>query len=82
LITTATQPLSLADGKFRAAGELKAGDRIHVWVKGEQQSVPVKSAVATEREAPVYNVVLGEPVRFVANGFVARSKPPAAAIAP
>lgn len=80
LITTATQPLSLADGKLRAAGELKAGDRIHVWVKGERASVVVKSVDATEREAHVYNVVLGDPVLFVANGFVARSKPPAPAV--
>jgi len=76
LITTATQPLSLADGALRAAGELKAGDRIHVWVKGERAVVAVKSHDVTEREAPVYNVVLGDPVLFVANGFIARSKPP------
>lgn len=80
LITTATQPLSVADGKLRAAGELKAGDRIHVWVKGERASVVVKSVDVTEREAPVYNVVLGDPVLFVANGFVARSKPPAVTV--
>jgi hypothetical protein len=49
---------------------------------GSHELATVKSVEATEREAPVYNVVLGEPVRFVANGFVARSKPPAAAIAP
>jgi hypothetical protein len=77
LIATATQPLSLADGTLRAAGELKAGDRILIWVKGERAAVAVKSVDVTEREAPVYNVVLGDPVLFVANGFVARSKPPA-----
>jgi hypothetical protein len=77
LIATATQPLSVADGALRAAGELKAGDRIHIWVKGERAAVAVKSVDVTEREAPVYNVVLGDPVLFVANGFVARSKPPA-----
>lgn len=77
LITTATQPLELADGKLRAAGELKAGDRIHVWTKGEQSAAAVKSVQPTERVATVYNLSLGEPVLFVANGFVARSKPPA-----
>jgi len=77
LITTATQPLALADGKLRAAGELKAGDRVHVWAKGERTTATVKSVEATDRQAPVYNVVLGDPVLFVANGFVARSKPPA-----
>lgn len=77
LITTATQPLALADGKLRPAGELKAGDRIQVWARGERTFLPVKSVEATDRLAPVYNVVLGDPVFFVANGFVARSKPPA-----
>jgi hypothetical protein len=77
LITTATQPLSLADGKLRVAGELKPGDRIYVWAKGERTTAVVKSVEATERQAQVYNVSLGEPVLFIANGYVARSKPPA-----
>ena len=80
VITTATQPLSLADGKLRAAGELKAGDRLHIWARGGRTTVAVKSVDATDREAPVYNVVLGDPTLFVANGFVARSKPPAAPV--
>jgi len=80
LVTTATQPLSLADGTLRGAGELKAGDRIHMWVKGERAMAAVKSVDVTEREAPVYNVVLGDPVLFVASGFVARSKPPAVVV--
>jgi len=80
LITTATQPLSIADGTLRAAGELKAGDRIHIWLKGERSAVVVKSVDVTERDATVYNVVLGDPVLFIANGFVARSKPPAVVV--
>jgi hypothetical protein len=82
LITTETQPLSLADGKLKAAGELKAGDRIYAWSKGERTVAAVKSVVATGREARVYNLVLGDPVLFVADGFLARSKPPAVVIAP
>jgi hypothetical protein len=82
LITTATQPLSLADGRLRAAGELKAGDRVHVWLKGERATVAVTAVEATDREALVYNLVVGDPVLFVANGFLARSKPPAVPILP
>ncbi len=77
LITTTTQPLAMADGKVRPAGELRAGERIYVWAKGERAAATVKSVDVTIREAPVYNLVLGEPVLFVANDFVARSKPPA-----
>jgi hypothetical protein len=77
LATTATQPLSLADGGLRPAGELKAGDLIHAWDGGERRTVAVRSVESTGRESPVYNLVLGEPVLFVAGGFLARSKPPA-----
>src|SRR5207244_111911 len=34
LLTTPTQPLCLADGGFRAAGELKPGDRMVRWQDG------------------------------------------------
>jgi len=80
LIATATQPLSLGDGTLRATGELKPGDRIHVWVKGKRVTATVTSVDVTEREALVYNVVLGDPALFIANGFLARSKPPAAVV--
>jgi hypothetical protein len=77
LLTTETQPLALVDGALRAAGELKAGDRVWRWDAGERRAVTVKSVSATGREERVFNLVLGEPTVFVANGFLARSKPPA-----
>lgn len=82
LMTTATQPLALADGTVRAAGELKAGDRVHVWAKGGRTTAAVQSVVPTERPVPVYNVVLGTTTFFVADGFIARTKPPAPVMAP
>ncbi len=77
LITTETQPLAIAEGGLRPAGELKSGDRIFTWDGSERRSVVVRSVESTGREARVFNVVLGEPVLFVAGGFLARSKPPA-----
>jgi hypothetical protein len=82
LTTTDTQPLALVGGELRPAGELKAGDRIYTWDGRERRAVAVRSVVATGREAQVFNLVLGEPVLFVAGGFLARSKPPAPAIDP
>lgn len=82
LITTATQPLSLARGGLRAAGELKAGDRIHTWDGRKRQEAVVREVKTTDRQARVFNLILGEPVLFVANGFLARSKPPAPAADP
>ena len=78
LVTTETQPVALVDGRLRAVGELKAGDRIYRWDGRERLIVTVKSVSPTGREEPVFNLVLGEPAVFVANGFLVRSKPPLA----
>jgi hypothetical protein len=77
LTTTETQPLSLANGALCAAGKLKTGDRIHSWDGRERRAVAVQEITATGREAQVYNLIVGEPVLFIAGGFLARSKPPA-----
>jgi hypothetical protein len=80
LLTTSTQPLSLADGSLRAAGELKAGDRIYRWDGGARRTTTVRSVSDTGREEQVFNLILGEPAIFVADGFLARTKPPALAV--
>jgi hypothetical protein len=77
LLTTRTQPLVLADGKLRPAGELKAGDRIYQWRQGQRRAVKVLAVTLTGRQDQVFNVVLGDSEVFVAGGFLARSKPPA-----
>jgi hypothetical protein len=77
VLTTEWQPFSLPAGGLRAAGELKAGDRIYHWNGGERQAATVQSVSATGREASVFNLNLGRPAIFVANGFLVRSKPPA-----
>jgi len=77
LVTTITQPLSLASGELRAAGELKKDDTIIMMIDGIKVQTKVKEVVTTSRYETVYNLVLGEPTLFIANGFLARSKPPA-----
>ena len=77
LVTTETQPLVLATGELREAGELKAGDKIWRWDAKVRQAVVVKSVTATGRQEKVYNLILKDKALFVANGFLARSKPPA-----
>jgi hypothetical protein len=76
LLTTQTQPLCLSDGGFRAAGELTEGDMIWRWEKDKRRPARVLAIVPTGQEAPVYNLVVGESVVFVAGGFLARGKPP------
>jgi len=82
LVTTETQPLALAGGGLRAAGELKAGDRVFRWDGRERRPVTVRSVSATGRQERVFNLIVGDPVFFVADGFLVRSKPPAPAIDP
>ena len=77
LITTETQPLALVGGTLKAAGELKAGDKIYRWADGERKATKVKSVTPTLRDEKVFNLILGDPVLFIANGYLARSKPPA-----
>jgi hypothetical protein len=81
LVTTETQPIALVDGGFRAAGELKAGDRVFRWDGEKRLAVTVKSTLLTGREEPVFNLVLGDPAIFIAGDFLVRSKPPALASA-
>jgi hypothetical protein len=77
LLTTQTQPLCLADGKLRPAGELKSGEHIYRWQNGRRQTVRVLGVALTDRYEQVFNLVLGDSEVFVAGGFLARSKPPA-----
>jgi hypothetical protein len=77
LVTTQTQPLALAGGGLRAAGELKAGDRVLKWDGTARREAVVRGVAPAGREEAVYNLVLAEPGLFVADGFLARSKPPA-----
>jgi len=82
LVTTETQPLAQAGGGLRAAGELKAGDRVFRWDGRERRAATVRSVSATGRQERVFNLIVGDPVFFVADGFLVRGKPPAPAIDP
>jgi hypothetical protein len=77
LVTTETQPIALEAGGYRPAGELKKGDRVWRWVDGKRKASAVREVTAADREADVFNLILGEPTSFVAGDFVVRRKPPA-----
>jgi hypothetical protein len=77
LFTTQTQPLCLADGAVTPAGELRSGDRILRRENGDVRAVTVHRVSQTDRIENVYNVILGDSQTFVAESFLARSKPPA-----
>ncbi len=75
LITTETQPIALESGKFRAAGELKPGDRIWRWQSGKRFAATVLEVTAVEGKVEVFNLLFDEQKMFIAGGFVVRSKP-------
>jgi hypothetical protein len=76
LITTQTQPLCLATDKTRPAGELQPNDAILQCKDGALRGVRVLEVSSTGRMQKVFNLVLGDREVFIANHFLARSKPP------
>jgi uncharacterized protein (TIGR03067 family) len=69
LVTTATQPVGLERGGFRAAGELKPGDRVWRWAGGQRRAAAVTAVTPADREVEVFNLILGKPTGFVAGGL-------------
>lgn len=81
LRTTETQPLCTNLDDLIEAGKLRAGDVILGWSPNETddglvQEVGVVSVTQTDEVVPVVNLVLGNREPFIANGYLARSKPP------
>jgi hypothetical protein len=82
LLTTQTQPLCVPAGvdlavwETRPAGELEPGDRVFCWERGELRAVSVLAVAPADHHTRVINLVLGDCEAFLANGFLARSKPP------
>ncbi len=76
LLTTKIQPLCLSDFRVIAAGKLQPGDVILRRDSGEMKPVKIIDISLTHRTEQVFNLVLGNPEIFIANGFLARSKPP------
>jgi hypothetical protein len=79
ILTTAEQPLCLAGGGFRRACDLKAADTVWCWRNDKRAEAVVRAVVPTDREEPVFNLILGQNAVFVAGDFLARGKPPAEA---
>lgn len=73
---TQTQPLCLHGGAFAPANALTSGDLVWRWEAGQRRAVGVLAVLPTGEEATVFNLVVGESAVFVADGFLARGKPP------
>ncbi|MBI5584589.1 MAG: Hint domain-containing protein [Deltaproteobacteria bacterium] len=73
-LATADHPFSLGDGRFRAAGDLRVGDRITRWKEGRLVAEKVRGIEAGPGEGLVFNLEVDEPHTFIAGGLVVHNK--------
>jgi intein/homing endonuclease/predicted lipid-binding transport protein (Tim44 family) len=74
LLTTTEHPLALGEGRFRAAGELKANDPVLQWEKGRIKIERIQAITAGAGEALVFNLEVEAPHTFIAEGLVVHNK--------
>jgi hypothetical protein len=76
LTTTNKQPLCLACGCCKTAGELQPGDEMLRWEDGVARPTKVRAINQTGRLVQVFNLVLEDQDYYISGGFQVRSKPP------
>jgi predicted lipid-binding transport protein (Tim44 family) len=74
LTATAEHPISLGEGRFRSAGDLRPGDRIINWKGGRLVAKTVRKLSFAADEELVFNLQVGEPNTFVAQNVVVHNK--------
>jgi ribosomal 50S subunit-recycling heat shock protein len=74
LHTTDEHPIMLANFTFRPASELKINDRIMFWENNKPTPVKIRALKHKHGRSLVYNLEVGEPHTFIADGFVVHNK--------
>lgn len=74
LRTTAEHPLRLARGNFRPAGDLAPGENVLIWQARRLQPARIIARQLLTTPCLVYNLEVGWPHTFVADGFVVHNK--------
>ena len=74
LQTTAEHPVRSASGVFLLAGDLPVGGTILAWQDGQWQAATIRKKSFSGEEVPVYNLRVGPPHTFIADGFVVHNK--------
>lgn len=77
LLTTETQPLCFAVNRFVPSGKIEIGSRVLRYDGREIYSATVRAVSPTDRSVKVFNLILSDAEVFIADGFLARCKPPA-----
>jgi predicted lipid-binding transport protein (Tim44 family) len=74
LVTTAEHPLRGTDGQFREAASFRPGDLLSTWHRGRLHATAVRTVESASDLVTVYNLRVGEPHTFVADGYVVHNK--------
>jgi predicted lipid-binding transport protein (Tim44 family) len=74
LVTTTEHPVSLKEGVFKQARDLLPGDRVVKWKNGRLTTKTVRKVLFTKDEALVFDLQVGAPHTYVAEGIVVHNK--------
>jgi predicted lipid-binding transport protein (Tim44 family) len=74
LAATEEHPVGLWEGGFRQAGDLKPGDHIVRWKDGRLVAKTVRHGSSVGDGELVFNLQVGEPHTFIAEGIVVHNK--------
>ena len=74
LPATEDHPISLGEGRFRPAGDLRPGDRITRWKGGRLVAQKVRGVDFGLKEGLVFNLEVDGPHTFIAEGVVVHNK--------
>jgi predicted lipid-binding transport protein (Tim44 family) len=74
LRTTEEHPLALANGEFRLAEGVQVADRLRIWKHDHVSSSEIVERHVGDRLERVFNLDVGEPHTFIADGVVVHNK--------
>ena len=74
LRTTAEHPLRLFNGVFQNAGAICSGEAVTVFLAGRLQPATVLGKETQRESSEVFNLTVGAPHTFIADGFVVHNK--------
>ena len=74
LRTTAEHPVLVMGEGFRQAGQVAVGQSLGIWRDGRLGYSPVLSIGVSPGQVPVFNLGVGWPHTFIADGFVVHNK--------
>ncbi len=74
LLATEEHPVGLWNGGFRPAGDLRPGERIIRWKGGRLVAGKVRAITPEKNDALVFNLQVGEPHTFLAEGLLVHNK--------